>query len=692
MMEFQVTFDDPSLLAEAPGRSLTGSLPRLRFLNLLPPETVAPILDALPAHLAARVTLDPGPAARQRGVQAILTRDPSAARAVYTNVAPENVVDWTGLADRYAVWLADEHARRQEAIGPLTPDGLYPLGFTPEPTTLEILGSCQAQALFEAAEALADLLPGTLRTVHTVQVIATPTPPAEPVDATIFPLPVRLLGDLVLDDVTLVEGAATLAARAVEILHLYLESAVAPRPHTPVFVLGALCPAVHPEGAFFHEREASNFAHFIRLVNEEAIAWCAGRSGTYYVDLDAISAGIGKAVTDEGSVGWFAHRGTADPTMNVLRRLPLARLNLAVLRLVRHQLLTISGVAQVKAVIVDLDNTLFNGIATDLALGPWEGRHAGLVEALLLLKRRGIFLAIASKNDETFIREHWERLLGEYAASPLSLPLHLEDFDVVKIDFRPKSTTIGEILRELNIGEDAAVFIDDNALEREEVQSRFPALRILGAELDSVRDELLFSPFTDRHVRLAEDALRSATVATQSALQRELASGSAEDFLASLGLEAVIEECTSPIGATAQRAVQLINKTNQWNLNGARISEADFATALGEGARCLVCEVHDRSNEFGIVAVVLVDPVARRVSHMVISCRVIGMGIDDAIAAFVAQRFGEICWEFAPTGRNKATEAFFARHLGAVPSASLLMRGVEVPSHVTLHSAVAVAV
>ena len=85
----------------------------------------------------------------------------------------------------------------------------------------------------------------------------------------------------------------------------------------------------------------------------------------------------------------------------------------------------------------------------------------------------------------------------------------LEDFDSVRIDFRPKSVTVGEIMEELGVLDDAVVFVDDNPLEREEVQAAFPALRVLGAEMNYVRRELLFSPFTQAAPGRATDGSRS---------------------------------------------------------------------------------------------------------------------------------------------------------------------------------------
>jgi FkbH-like protein len=313
------------------------------------------------------------------------------------------------------------------------------------------------------------------------------------------------------------------------------------------------------------------------------------------------------------------------------------------------------------------------------------------VEALKVLKKRGVLLAVASKNDEAYIRTHWDRILRDYAEEPLGCALSLDDFDVVRIDFRPKSVTVGEILHQLNIGADSAVFIDDNPLEREEVQAAFPAMRILGAELNYVRRELLFSPFTQRARLTAEDATRSATVHQHALLEQHVAAGTADDFLAALGLSCRVSVVDDARSAEAQRAVQLINKTNQWNLNGARTNEGELSQALAAGRRLVVAHTRDASNDYGLVGAAVVDVSSRRVTHMVVSCRVIGMGIDDALAHCLLGRFGPaLDFDYADSGRNMAVRSFLAGH-GTGPDddhafelrdGAVALSGVEAPPHV----------
>jgi hypothetical protein len=111
------------------------------------------------------------------------------------------------------------------------------------------------------------------------------------------------------------------------------------------------------------------------------------------------------------------------------------------------------------------------------------------------------------------------------------------------------------------------------------------------------------------------------------------------------------------------RCVQLINRANHWNLSGARVDEDELATAVGSGATVMVYgKVEDAISSYGIVAVALIDPGLREVSTMVVSCRVIGLGVDEALMATVLDAFGPVRLRAVATGRNLAAQDFMSRH------------------------------
>ena len=113
-----------------------------------------------------------------------------------------------------------------------------------------------------------------------------------------------------------------------------------------------------------------------------------------------------------------------------------------------------------------------------------------------------------------------------------------------------------------------------------------------------------------------------------------------------------------------RRCLQLLNKTNQWNLNGEKVDEQEFCRAVGSGRAVLAHgNVEDATTVYGTVAVAIIDPEVPELSHMAVSCRVIGMGIDDAFAAQLIDAFGPLSVRAKATDRNRAAQDFLQRRL-----------------------------
>ncbi len=708
-MQFFVAFHQLDALEGMEGRCVTGLFPHLRLVSLLPGDVTAQAAARLPLHLRDRIVVDPAPELVGTGLHGVLSTNKVESQQLLTTVPPDAIFDWGGLADAYERWMHGAYLPYCASAALYSPEDLYPRDWTREPMALEIVGSCEAYFMEQQVQTVAAQLGVQMTSYHTLQNHPIASPPSGGTRATarlVVP-PLHFMHHDTLDDFVVHPDHRRLFEESRAHLVAYLDSVLVSHDDTPHFVTGFIEPCVNPLGASFHAPDLSNFKFFVRCLNDVIIEWCDARAQAWYVDANETASMIGKNHVDEGPIAHYAHRIPFDPyddwverdqpvaTVPVGRSFDIrsAQFYAAIVREVCTRLVVLSGRGQVKAVIVDLDNTLWRGLASDQVMGSWNGRPQGLVEALKILKKRGVLLAIASKNDEAYIHQHWDRILRDYSEVPLGCSLGLDDFDVVRIDFRPKSVTVGEILSELNIGADSAVFVDDNPLEREEVQAAFPTMRILGAELNYVRRELLFSPFTQRAHVMAEDANRSATVRQHALLEQHVAAGTADDFLAALGLSCRVSEVDDSHSGAAQRAVQLINKTNQWNLNGARISEGELSRALAAGHRLVVAHTRDTSNDYGLVAAALVDVSSRRVTHMVVSCRVIGMGIDDALAHCLLGRFGpSLELDYTDSGRNMAVRSFLAGHGASVDDdhafelrdGPVVLTGVSLPAHVTV--------
>ncbi|KJE77310.1 hypothetical protein FEAC_10250 [Ferrimicrobium acidiphilum DSM 19497] len=411
-------------------------------------------------------------------------------------------------------------------------------------------------------------------------------------------------------------------------------------------------------------------------LNEAIVEWCDRQPNTWLIDANEISALVGRCRSDEELVAFYGHRTPFDPhddwveSENPLSPYPVIESfqmdsGLFYCTLLRHMLsrrLTLLGRSPVKLVITDLDNTLWRGVAADGSIGEWSGRPSAYVEALQVIKRRGILLAVASKNDDSYIRSHWNEITS-FGRDPLGMNLSLDDFVMTRINFRPKPDNIAEILAATNILPENTVFIDDNPLEREAVQAAFPQIRTLGAELNYLRRELLYSPYTQRSMLTDEDHHRTELTRTRIDFFEVVNHANvAGEFLAHLDLTLRIGRCDEVRSKAMVRCVQLFNKTNQWNINGHRLTNEEVQTLMDQQHILVWGEVEDRNGSYGIVAAAMIDVTQRMVTHLVVSCRVIGMGVDEAIVDQLCQAFGPLRIDFVPTDRNRAAQSFMSNY------------------------------
>jgi FkbH-like protein len=320
-----------------------------------------------------------------------------------------------------------------------------------------------------------------------------------------------------------------------------------------------------------------------------------------------------------------------------------------------------------KLIIVDLDDTLWGGIVGDLG---WEnlvlGGHHHLGEAyvdfqlaLKSMKNRGILLAIVSKNEEPValeaIGKHPEMVLG------------LEDFAGWRINWQDKVQNILELLTELNLGPQSAVFIDDNPAERARVQESLPEVLVP----DWPQDPLLY-PATLLSLRCfempslsREDFARTSMYLSENK-RRQLKKTvrSIEEWLARLAICVRVEEL-HPVNL--QRAAQLLNKTNQMNLSTRRMSAAELrAWAEQEHHKLWTLRVSDKFGDSGLTGIVSLEIQDRKaqIVDFILSCRVMGRKIEEAMLAnaiHYAHALGvkDVYARYIPTSKNKPCLDFF---------------------------------
>ncbi|WP_430227244.1 HAD-IIIC family phosphatase [Paraburkholderia tropica] len=316
----------------------------------------------------------------------------------------------------------------------------------------------------------------------------------------------------------------------------------------------------------------------------------------------------------------------------------------------------------VKLIIVDLDDTLWRGVAAEgEGLNPFErieGWPIGLVEALLFYKKRGGLLAICSKNDEAPTIERFNAIWRG--------AITLDDFASVRINWQPKSQNIREIMKEVNLLPGNCVFIDDNDRELSEVKAAIPEIRCLGGNHYDWRRIILRSAETQVPVVTEESARRTELVRAIS--QREASvdaesGASREEWLASLQLRQSFYLIKTPKSKYFERAFELINKTNQFNTTGKRWEKSEFEKFISKGGYCIVSSLRDKLIDNGIISVCLIK--CESIVQVVLSCRVFGLGAELVVGA-VATRLAlkaqpQIHAELVDTGKNATCHDYFER-------------------------------
>ena len=327
-----------------------------------------------------------------------------------------------------------------------------------------------------------------------------------------------------------------------------------------------------------------------------------------------------------------------------------------------------------KVVLLDLDNTLWGGVVGETG---WEGLRLGghdpvgeafvdLQRALKALTKRGVVLGIVSKNEESValeaIRKHPDMVLRE------------EDFAGWRINWRDKATNVAELLDEIRLGLDSAVFIDDQPAERARVAEALPKVLVPDWPADplaSVQALDRLGCFDMLQVS-SEDVARAQSYAAERerrALRESVSS--MEDWLAELDVSVRVEAISTENQA---RAAQLLNKTNQMNLTTRRMSESELVDwAAGQGREFLTFRVSDRFSDFGLTGLLgleLEDDVMRIVDF-VLSCRVMSRQVEEAmahVAVEAAREAGAKRLEAThrPTERNAPMLAFWRDRSGFV--------------------------
>jgi FkbH-like protein len=393
----------------------------------------------------------------------------------------------------------------------------------------------------------------------------------------------------------------------------------------------------------------------IRLINQALAAQAPGHVSI--LDAEAVQAEVGRPQWQNAALWWTARQHPAPDAVPALAELQMAHVR-AVLGLAR------------KVVVCDLDNTVWGGVIGEdglagIELGPGSPAgeaYAALQDYLLELKRRGVLLAVCSKNNPDDARL-------PFTDHPQTR-LRLDDFAAFFANWSDKAENLRAMAAQLALGLDSFVFLDDNPVERAWVRAQLPEVAVV---------ELGPTPFTyvrdldrGRHfqtVGLSDEDRGRSEMYRQGAARdaARTAYGSLDEFLAQLDMRAsAVAIATANIG----RVTHLLTTPNHFTLTTRRDTEAQVASlaAVPDGwARAF--HLADRFGDHGLIGVLVCAPAPQdswAIDTWLMSCRVLGRGMehfmfDRLCDAARAAGITSIVGVYRPTAKNAQVADLFTR-------------------------------
>lgn len=403
-------------------------------------------------------------------------------------------------------------------------------------------------------------------------------------------------------------------------------------------------------------REPCSFSYQLSRLNFLLGQSAAEHKGVYLVDINAIQSRLGTSHFKDDKLYYVAKMPFS------LEALPhLAEQTVNMITALRGSIK--------KCVIVDLDNTLWGGVIGDdgldgIEIGELGTGHAFSEFQLYLkeLKKRGIILAVCSKNNEDTAKLPFEK-------HP-EMVLRLDDFALFVANWQDKASNIRFIQQTLNIGMDSIVFLDDNPFERGVVRSLIPDITV--PELPD--DPALYLSYI-RSLDLFETASFSSADADRTEQYRQEADRSAlvakftsyDEYLRALEMSAQ----AAPFDKFHYpRIAQLTQRSNQFNLRTVRYTESEIESVANDDNHitryyCL----HDKYGDYGLISVVIMDKredSSLFISEWLMSCRVLKRGMEEFIVNDIIRTASQcgctkVIGEYIPSPKNAMVADLYER-------------------------------
>jgi FkbH-like protein len=321
-----------------------------------------------------------------------------------------------------------------------------------------------------------------------------------------------------------------------------------------------------------------------------------------------------------------------------------------------------------KCLVLDLDNTLWGGILGEdgfdgIALGPTpQGRpFMEFQQAILALYQRGVILAINSKNNQDEVL----RVLREHP----SMVLKESHFAAMRINWNDKVSNMQSIAKELNIGLDSLVFLDDDKANRAVMRSALPEVQTVEMPEDPSRYLQTLHTLDAFHaLQLTEEDLKKGQMFAEQRKRQEFQENAKDinEYLAQLQTKVTLEPAAS---FTIPRITQLTQKTNQFTMTTKRYSEEDIRRFAASRSHVVFsAKVEDKFGDSGTTGAVIIEkkPGAWLIDTFLLSCRVIGRGVEEALLAHIAanarkEGANKLIGIFIPTSKNAPAKEFYSK-------------------------------
>lgn len=316
-----------------------------------------------------------------------------------------------------------------------------------------------------------------------------------------------------------------------------------------------------------------------------------------------------------------------------------------------------------KCLVLDLDNTLWGGILGEDGVegikigGGYPGNVYQMFQEIILeMKKMGVLLVVCSKNNEYEVWNAFEK--------NSNIVLNRNDFAAWRINWIDKATNIRQLQKDLNIGFDSMVFIDDNPVERDLVKQQLPDVIVPDFpsqpyELISFAKSLIDNYF--KVYSVTKEDLEKTKQYKENALREQVKASYSDlgDYIRSLEIKIRIEEMDD---ISVQRVSQMTQKTNQFNLTTKRYSESEVRMKKGKGWHIYTLSVSDKYGDYGMTGCMMIK--GNEIDEFLLSCRILGKEIETAFAKSVLKILKGngvrlVKATFVPTLKNAQVENFY---------------------------------